>query len=85
MRFSRKLRKQFVHPVNVCKILTFLIQLFYGVYMSVATFVWFALLGSVLTLPVLRSGLDVVHVWAERVMGVVLIALGIKVALSARD
>ncbi len=60
-------------------------QLFYAGYMSVATFVWFASLGSVLTQRHVRSLLDVIHVWAERVMGAVLIALGIKVALSSRN
>ena len=61
-----------------------IVQLFYGVYMSVATFVWFSLLGSVLTMHRIRSCIDAVHVWAERAMGAVLIALGVKVALSAR-
>lgn len=61
------------------------VQLFYGVFMCVQTFAWFAILGSVLTLRPIRSSLDVIHFWAERVVGVVLITLGIKVALSARD
>ncbi len=62
----------------------FIIELFYGIFMSAQTFVWFAMLASVLTLRPVRSCLDVIHLWAERVMGVVLIALGVKVALSTR-
>jgi len=62
-----------------------IIQLLYGAYMSVATFLWFSGLGSVLTLNALRKRLHSVHLWAERVMGVALIALGIRVALSARE
>lgn len=61
------------------------VQLLYGLFMSVQTFLWFSMLGSVLTLHPIRSSLDVIHLWAERVMGAVLIALGIKVALSVRE
>ena len=62
----------------------FIIELFYGLFMSAQTFLWFTMLGFVLTLGPIRSCLDVIHLWAERVMGAVLIALGVKVALSAR-
>ena len=62
-----------------------IVEIFYGLFMSAQTFTWFALLGSVLTLNPIRSSLDMIHLWAERVMGVVLIALGIKVALSTRN
>ncbi len=60
------------------------VQLLYGLFMSAQTFFWFSTLASVLTLRPVRSCLDVIHLWAERVMGVILIALGIKVALSTR-
>ena len=62
-----------------------LIQLFYGIYMSVVTFLWFSTLGSVLTMNAIRKRIDAFHLWAERVMGVLLIALGLKVALSTRE
>lgn len=61
------------------------IQLFYGIYMSVATFVWFSMLGSVMTMHIIRRHINVFHVWAERTMGAVLIALGVKVALATRE
>ncbi len=61
------------------------IQIFYGLYMSLATFVWFSTLGSVLTLQIIHRHINVFHVWAERVMGAVLIALGLRVALATRE
>lgn len=60
------------------------VQLIYGLFMSAQTFFWFSVLASVLTLRPVRSCLDVIHLWAERVMGAVLIALGVKVALSTQ-
>lgn len=62
-----------------------LTQLFYGTYMAAATFAWFSLLGTMLTASAIRRHIDAVHAWAERLMGVVLIALGLKIALSTRD
>ncbi len=60
------------------------IQLFYGLYMTVATFVWFSIIGTAFTTDFARRYLDAIHSWADRVMGVVLIGLGLKVAFSAR-
>ncbi len=61
------------------------LQLFYGLYMSVATFLWFSMLGSVMTMQIIRRHVDVFHQWAERMMGTVLIALGLKVAFATRE
>jgi len=60
------------------------VQLFYGLYMSFATFVWFSMLGSVLTMQIIRRHIDAFHLWAERAMGAVLIIMGLKVALATR-
>ncbi|MDG1026848.1 MAG: LysE family transporter [Gammaproteobacteria bacterium] len=59
------------------------IQLFYGFYLALATFIWFAGLSIVLGRPricefVLRSG-----VWLERGMGAILIFLALQIALNA--
>ena len=59
------------------------IQLFYGLYLALATFVWFAALSIVLGRArirefVLRSG-----VWLERGMGAILIFLALQIALNA--
>lgn len=60
------------------------VQLFYGLYMAFATFAWFAMIGSALTTGAVRKRIGVIHLWAEKCMGVVLIALGLKVAFSGR-
>ena len=59
-----------------------IIQLGYGLYMSVATGVWFCGLSLVLTQQHVRRGFARFGHWAERLMGGVLIALGIKLALA---
>lgn len=56
------------------------IQVSYGLYMSVATAVWFCGLSLVLTQQRVRQGFTRFGHWAERLMGVALIALGIKLA-----
>lgn len=59
-------------------------QLGYGLYMSVATGIWFSGLSLVLTQRRVRRGFARFGHWAERGMGVVLIGLGIKLALTER-
>lgn len=61
------------------------VQAAYGLYMSVATFVWFSGIASLLSLSTIRSGFLRVQSGAERMMGGLLILLGLKVALSGRD
>lgn len=61
------------------------IQVFYGVYMAVATFIWFSMLGSVLSINAIRRHIDRFHHWIERAMGAVLVALGVRVALASRE
>ena len=56
----------------------------YGLYMSVATGVWFCGLSMVLTQESVRNGFARFGYWVERLMGGVLIALGIKLALAER-
>ncbi len=52
--------------------------------MSFMTFVWFALVATVLAHPLIRSRFVAIQHHLERTFGVILIALGIKVALSSR-
>ncbi len=63
----------------------FWLQAVYGIYMACATIVWFSSLGMVLSLGIIRRTVDRVHHWIERVMGGILILLGIKVALASRE
>ncbi len=60
------------------------VQLVYGLYMSLATGIWFCGLSLVLTQPRVRRGFSRFGHWAERGMGVVLIALGIRLAFANR-
>lgn len=62
-----------------------IVQLGYGLYMSLATGLWFSGLSLVLTQPQVRRGVARFGHWAERLMGGVLIALGIELALARRS
>lgn len=59
------------------------IQVFYGIEMSVMTFVWFAFVAITLSHNLIRKRFISVQHYLERTFGVILIALGIKVALSS--
>lgn len=58
-------------------------QVVYGVWMSGMTFVWFTLLSIMVSHPVIKKRFGGIQQYVERSMGAVLIALGIKVALSS--
>ncbi len=60
------------------------VQLGYGLYMSLATGVWFCGLSLVLTQPRIQRVFSHCGHWLERVMGAVLIALGIRLAFANR-
>lgn len=62
-----------------------LIQAGYGIYMGIATFVWFSFLASIFSLGHVKAFFARIQTGVERVMGAVLIALGIKIAFSGRD
>ena len=59
-----------------------MIQIFYGLYLAVATFVWFALLSKLFGIEVVRSRLLKMGKWFELGMGVVLILLALQIALN---
>ena len=61
------------------------VQLGYGLYMSLATAVWFCGLSLFLTQSKVRNFFTRFGHWAERVMGAMLIALGLKLALASRS
>ncbi len=60
------------------------IQLGYGVYMALATGLWFSALSLFLTRPAVQRFFRRFGHWAERLMGTVLVALGIRLALAGR-
>ena len=57
-------------------------QLFYGLYTSVQTFTWFGFLALVISLPAIKRLFKRVQNHVERVMGAILILLGIRIALA---
>ncbi|MEK7642117.1 MAG: LysE family transporter [Patescibacteria group bacterium] len=58
------------------------IQSLFGLEMMFITFVWFALLALVFSNTIIKAKITRVQHYVERATGVVLIALGIKVALG---
>ncbi len=59
------------------------VQLVYGLTMSFVTFCWFGIVALLLSQGVVKNKFQSVQHYVERVFGVLLIALGIKVALSS--
>jgi len=59
-------------------------KLFYGIEMSVMTFVWFSLVSLVFTNSVVKRKFSGVQHYLERATGLILIGLGIKVAISTK-
>lgn len=59
------------------------IQLVYGLEMSVMTFIWFALVAIVLSHKIIKDRFVSIQHYLEKAFGIILIALGIKVALSS--
>ncbi len=59
-----------------------LVQAGYGVYLAAATASWFCLVAWLFSQQRVRAGFTRMGHWFDRMMGVVLIALGVKVAFS---
>lgn len=60
------------------------IKLFYGIEMSVMTFVWFSLVSLIFTNRIVKNRFSGIQHYLERATGLILIGLGIKVAVSTR-
>ncbi|MDE1165026.1 MAG: LysE family transporter [Pseudomonas sp.] len=58
------------------------VQAGYGVYLAVATAVWFCLVAMLFSQQRVRAGFARMGHWFDRTMGAVLIALGVKIALT---
>ncbi|WP_447593030.1 LysE family transporter [Aquipseudomonas campi] len=58
------------------------IQAGYGLYLAVATGLWFCLVALLFSQARVRAGFTRMGHWFDRVMGAVLIALGIKLAFT---
>ncbi|MDB5204805.1 MAG: lysine exporter protein LysE/YggA [Candidatus Taylorbacteria bacterium] len=60
------------------------IQTLYGLEMIVATFVWFALVSAIFSNKLMKRKITRLSHWIDRVGGAVMLALGIKVAISTQ-
>jgi threonine/homoserine/homoserine lactone efflux protein len=58
------------------------VQAGYGVYLALATALWFCLVAMLFSQRRVREGFARMGHWFDRAMGVVLVALGVKIALS---
>lgn len=58
------------------------VQAGYGVYLAVATAAWFCLVALLFSRQRVRAGFARMGHWFDRTMGAVLIALGVKIALT---
>jgi len=61
----------------------FFIKIIMGAEMSVVTFLWFAFVATILSHGLIKNRFVKIQHYVERVMGVLLIGLGIKLALSS--
>lgn len=60
------------------------VQAGYGLYLAVATALWFCLVAQLFSQARVRAGFARMGHWFDRTMGAVLVALGIKIALTSR-
>ncbi|MFK7864408.1 MAG: LysE family translocator [Pseudohongiellaceae bacterium] len=59
----------------------FMVQVGYGLYLSLATFLWFALLSFFLGRAKFREAILNLGVWFERIMGLILLILAFQIAI----
>lgn len=59
-----------------------LVQAGYGVYLALATTLWFCLVALLFSQPAVRRGFARMGHWFDRLMGAVLVGLGLHLALS---
>ncbi len=58
------------------------VQAGYGVYLALATALWFCLVAQLFSHKRVRAGFSRLGHWFDRLMGVVLVGLGVKLAFS---
>jgi RhtB (resistance to homoserine/threonine) family protein len=58
------------------------VQAGYGIYLALATALWFCLVAMLFSQPRVRAGFSRLGHWFDRLMGAVLVGLGIKLAFS---
>lgn len=58
------------------------VQAGYGLYLALATALWFCLVAMLFSQPRVRAGFTRLGHWFDRLMGAVLVGLGVKLAFS---
>jgi threonine/homoserine/homoserine lactone efflux protein len=58
------------------------VQAGYGVYLALATALWFCLVAQLFSHQRVRAGFSRLGHWFDRLMGAVLVGLGVKLAFS---
>jgi threonine/homoserine/homoserine lactone efflux protein len=58
------------------------VQAGYGLYLALATALWFCLVAMLFSRPRVRAGFARLGHWFDRLMGAVLVGLGVKLAFS---
>jgi threonine/homoserine/homoserine lactone efflux protein len=58
------------------------IQILYGLYLAIATFLWFSMLSKILGRPNVRAFIIKTGNWVERGMGAILILLALQISMS---
>ncbi len=58
------------------------VQLLYGVWMMVITAAWFSLVSWILVKPTIRQRFLAAGVWVDRLLGVLLLAIAVRLLLS---
>lgn len=61
------------------------IQLFYGIWMMLVTFLWFAFLAGVITHPYIRAKIFRIQPIVSRCMGAFLVLFGLKLIFTTRS
>lgn len=72
----------FTQVVSVTTPIT--IQVIYGATVSISCLIWFSLVAVFLNQRKIRSTFEAIQHYFEKVMGIVLITFGIKVALASK-
>ncbi len=54
-------------------------QTVFGLWMVIATFLWFAIISSIISIKKVQDTISNYKIWVDRIMGIVLILLAIKV------
>lgn len=58
------------------------VKAFYGIYMAIATGIWFSFLSMVLSHPRIRNRIISKGYWLDRIMGLVLLILAVELVIS---